>query len=108
MPEGNTPPADGQQGDPSKDGGASEPKPVQTFTQAEVDRIAADRAARERAKFADYDDLKAKAAQVDAAEEAKKDELQKAKDAATKAQSEGAKAIATANARLRKAVILAE
>jgi len=36
-----------------------------TFTQAEVDQIVKDRLARERAKFADYDDLKARAAEAD-------------------------------------------
>lgn len=34
-------------------------------TQADLDRIVGDRLARERTKFADYDDLKAKAGQVD-------------------------------------------
>jgi hypothetical protein len=34
-------------------------------TQADLDRIIGDRVARERGKYADYDDLKAKAAQVD-------------------------------------------
>ena len=42
-----------------------DPTPDQTFTQADVDRIVADRLKREReatkAKYADYDDLKAKA-----------------------------------------------
>lgn len=33
-----------------------------TFTQAELDRIVADRVARERAKYADYGDLKKRAA----------------------------------------------
>lgn len=33
-----------------------------TFTQADLDRIVADRVARERAKYADYGDLKKKAA----------------------------------------------
>ena len=33
----------------------------QTFTQADVDRIVRERVKREREKFADYDDLKAKA-----------------------------------------------
>lgn len=33
----------------------------QTFTQADVDRIVRERVQRERSKFADYDDLKAKA-----------------------------------------------
>lgn len=36
-----------------------------TFTQAEVNAIVTDRLNRERAKYADYDDLKAKAAQLD-------------------------------------------
>jgi hypothetical protein len=36
------------------------------LTQADVDRIVADRLAREKAKYADYDDLKKKAAQADA------------------------------------------
>lgn len=43
----------------------TETKPAEgekTFTQADLDRIVADRIARERAKFADYGDLKKKAA----------------------------------------------
>ena len=43
---------------PPADGG---PKPDQSFTQADVDRIVSERIQRERTKFADYDDLKAKA-----------------------------------------------
>ena len=31
---------------------------TQTFTQADIDRIVADRLSRERSKFSDYDDLK--------------------------------------------------
>ena len=38
------------------------PQSDQTFTQADVDRIVRERVQRERAKYADYDDLKAKAA----------------------------------------------
>lgn len=49
-------------------------------TQADLDRIIADRLSRERAKFADYDDLKAKAAEHDKAVEASKTEAQKAAD----------------------------
>lgn len=41
----------------------------QTFTQADVDRIVRERVQRERAKFADYDDLKAKAGEATTAEE---------------------------------------
>lgn len=36
-----------------------------TFTQAEVDQLIKDRLARERGKYADYDDLKARAADAD-------------------------------------------
>lgn len=39
-----------------------------TFTQAEVNQIVADRIARERNKYADYDALKAKADQFDTAQ----------------------------------------
>lgn len=50
-------------------------------TQADLDRIVEARLARERAKFGDYDDLKAKAAKFDEAENAAKTELQRAQDA---------------------------
>lgn len=49
-----------------------------TFTQAEMDAIISDRLKRERAKYADYSELQAKAAKYDEAEEANKSELQKA------------------------------
>lgn len=48
------------------------------FTQADVDAIVGDRLKRDRAKYADYDDLKAKAEKFDQMEEANKTELQKA------------------------------
>lgn len=43
--------------------------PAQTFTQADVDRIVRERVKREREKFADYDDLKAKAGSATTLEE---------------------------------------
>ena len=50
---------------PTKTEGQEPEKPEQTFTQADVDRIVADRLKREReatrTKYADYDDLKTKA-----------------------------------------------
>ena len=49
-----------------------------TFTQAEMEAIIGERLKRERAKYADYDEFKAKAAKFDEAEEASKSELQKA------------------------------
>lgn len=48
-----------------------------TFDQADVDRIVQERLAKEKAKFADYDDLKAKAAKVDELEASKKTDLDK-------------------------------
>lgn len=73
--EGNTP-------DPT-------PAPEKTITQSEVDKIVADRLARERAKYADYDELKKKAADFEAERKRIEDEklseaerLQKALDEA--------------------------
>lgn len=51
-----------------------------TLTQAEVDKIVADRVARERKKFADYDDLKKKAAKLRQIEDGQKTEAQKLND----------------------------
>lgn len=59
-----------------------------TFTQTEMNAIISDRLTRERSKYADYDDLKAKAQQFDAAQEAGKTELQKANEKAAKLQQQ--------------------
>lgn len=61
---------------------AAEAGGERTFTQSEMNAILADRLARERGKYADYDALKAKAEQFDKAEEAGKTELQKANERA--------------------------
>lgn len=58
------------------------------FTQAELDKIVGERLARDRAKYADYDDLKAKAAKYDEFEEANKTELQKQTERADALQAE--------------------
>jgi type I site-specific restriction endonuclease len=55
-----------------------------TFTQADLDRIVAERLARESKKYADYDDLKAKVAALDEAKEATTSEADKAIEAARK------------------------
>lgn len=47
-------------------------------TQAELDRIIADRLSRERSKYADYEDLQAKAQRLAEIEEANKTEAEKA------------------------------
>lgn len=58
-----------------------DPIPDQTFTQADVDRIVKERLERAKAKFADYDDLKARAAKLEELERAQMDgEQRKAKD----------------------------
>lgn len=48
-----------------------------TFSQADVDRIVQERLGKEKGKYADYDDLKAKAAKVDELEASKKSDLEK-------------------------------
>jgi len=60
------------------------PEPDRGLTQADVDRIVADRLARERAKFADYGDLKKKAAEFDQLAEQSKTDAEKAVEAARK------------------------
>ena len=64
---------------------------AKTFTQADVDRIVKERLSRAKHEPpADYEDLKAKAAKYDELAEAQKSDLEKANDAAAKAQSEAA------------------
>ena len=62
-----------------KDDDTPKPKPDEgkTFTQADVDRIVQERLAKEKGKYADYDELKAKAAKVDELETSKKSDLDK-------------------------------
>lgn len=58
------------------------------LTQSEVDRLVKDRLARERAKYADYDDLKSKAEKLSEIEDAQKSELEKAREEAAKRSQE--------------------
>ncbi len=57
-----------------------------TFTQDDVNRFLAEDRRKTEAKFADYDDLKARAAKWDDAEAANKTELQRATEAQTAAE----------------------
>lgn len=89
---------------PPADPPASDPPPA-TFepitSQEDFDRRLGERLGRERAKFADYDELKGKAQKYDEGVEAAKSEHEKAVEEARK---EGAQSAATtANARLIKA-----
>ena len=68
-------------------GNGGNPPDDKTLTQADVDRIVADRLARERAKYADHDDLKAKAAklaEIEAAQQTEAEKLTADRDAALK------------------------
>lgn len=77
--------------EPGGDGqqqGAEPPVGEKTFSQSDVNRIVEDRLRREQAKYADYDDLKVKAAKFDEQEEASRSELQKATEANRKLESQ--------------------
>ena len=72
-PSGETPPAD-------------EFKPI--TTQDDLNKVIADRVARERAKYADYKDVKAKAAKLDEIEQANQTEAEKAAKRVAELQAE--------------------
>lgn len=72
-------------------------------SQEELNRIIADRVKRVEAKYADYQDVKAKAAQLDSIADASKTDLDRAKDEAKNAAAERDDARAEAM-RLRVAV----
>lgn len=57
-------------------------------SQEEFDKRLGQRINRERAKFADYDDLKAKAARLDEIEQANKSEIEKANERAARLEAE--------------------
>jgi len=59
-----------------------------TFSQSELNAIIEDRLKRDREKYADYNELKAKAAKFDKIEEESKTELQKATERAEALQAE--------------------
>jgi pyruvate/2-oxoglutarate dehydrogenase complex dihydrolipoamide acyltransferase (E2) component len=89
----------GGDGGAGGDGGGSKFEAINS--QEELDRRIGPRLQREREKYADYDDLKRKAAEFDAAQEASKTEHEKALDAARKegestaAQAANARIVAT-------------
>jgi len=70
---------------------------------AEQDRVIGIRVERERAKYADYDDIKAKAAEFDKATEAQKSEQQRLEERAAKAEQDAQNA-QIENARMRVAL----
>lgn len=78
MPEDPTPTPEAPKADPTHE-------PDQTFTQADVDRIVRERVQREKAKYADYDDLKAKAGSATTLEERVAQIEQQARDSESRA-----------------------
>ena len=78
------------------------------FTNAQVEAIVEQRLARERKKYEDYGDLQEKAQKYAAWEESQKSELQKATEAAERAQAERDRALLEANERLKRAAFMAE
>lgn len=67
----------GGEGNKTGDGGHGNEQPEKNFTQADVDRIVADRLKREKEKYADYDDLKARAKKLGDLEAAQMSEQEK-------------------------------
>lgn len=82
----------GEGGGTGGTGGQQQPTYTPPQSQADLDRIVEQRLARERQKFADYDDLKGKASKYDELEEKNKSELEKERDRAAKAEERAAKA----------------
>lgn len=74
-----------------------------TFTQADIDRIVADRLTRERQKFADYDDLKSKAAKLTDLEKAQMSEAEKQAARVAELEAQIAQAQADAQAQMKAA-----
>ena len=72
----------------NQDSAAGEQTEERTFTQAEVNALVQERLSRDRARYADYDSLKEKAAKYDQIEEESKTELQKATERADTLQKE--------------------
>ncbi|MDR2372924.1 MAG: DUF4355 domain-containing protein, partial [Bifidobacteriaceae bacterium] len=86
QPDSAQPAPAGASAQPPAGGGAARPWSA-PGSQEELDRIISERLARERAKFGDYEDLKAKAAKWEEAEDAAKSEAQRAIERAEKAEA---------------------
>lgn len=103
----------GTEGTPAGEPAAAPTEPTgspegKTFTQGELDAIVQHRIARERSKTADYDELKAKAAELDKLQAEKLSETEKLQRERDEATQKAADVIRTANERLIHAAILAE
>ena len=91
-PDPNSSTQDGNTSSDSTSGAGDQFKPI--TSQEDLNKTIAARIERERAKFSDYDDVKAKAARLDEIEAANKSELEKAQDARAAAEKARDKAVA--------------
>lgn len=82
----NTSNTDGNQTSEETSTAGDEFKPI--TSQEDLNKVISERITRERAKFSDYKDVKAKAAQYEQLEESQKSEIQRATDKATAAERE--------------------
>src|SRR5690606_9148296 len=78
-------------GMPENDNGEQKPAEPKTLTQEQVNALLADQKRKLTEKFGDYDDLKAKADQLDQLSESAKSDIEKALERAAKAEAEVAK-----------------
>lgn len=99
---GGAPAGDGQGAAADGKGGSTSGGYTPPASQEDLDRIVAARLSRERARYADYDDLKAKASKLDEIEQASATDLEKA---VKKARDE---ATAEATAATRAVLVQAE
>ncbi len=79
-----------------------------TFTQQELDRVVTERLARQKAQFADYDDLRSKASKWQRLEDEQKSAADKMAEKLAVLQRERDEAIQQANDRLLRAAFIAE
>ena len=91
---------------PPGEGGTTDSKP-ELLTQEQVDAIIKQRVNREKAKYADYDDVKNKAAKFDQLQEESKSELEREREARQKAESAAVEAARVAAERLAAAELKA-
>ena len=93
---------------PDVTGDGKQPEGERTFTQVELDAHIGDRLKRQRAQYADYDDLKAQAEKWAEHEEAQKSEMQKALEAKAEAEAAAQVVMERANRRLIRAEFIAQ
>lgn len=82
------------------------PDPPKSFTQAQLDQIVQERLRTEKAKFADYEDLKKAKTKLDGIEAAQKTELEREQEKATAAETRAAAAEARARATSIRAAVV--